>query len=161
MSTRTMRTCPYRSIVPIDVNDRKERTMAERIDEAKVREEVERFLPALLEKSEDELRAEVGQLAIGQDLLNPETTTTFEALVEAGDQVVERRTVRDIVCDPANQEKIDEYLTVDNVKGLVMILLGALRIELALTVSAIALAVLLLRIGLHEYCRTATGQGTP
>lgn len=128
--------------------------MANTVDEAKVREEVERSLPALLEKSEEELKAEVGQLAIGDQLLDPDRPITLEALTEAGDGVVRRRPIREVVCDPENLKKIDETLTVPNVTSLVLLLMGLLNIAGTPVLGIMALAVLLLRIGLHEYCRT-------
>lgn len=129
--------------------------MTDRMDEAQVREEVERLLPALRDRSEDELRVEVGGLALGNEVLNPTTTVGRVQLLEAGERVAKPRPVREIVCDPENRKAISETLTIPNVSSLVLLLLGVFNVTVV-AVGIVALAILLIKIGLQEYCRTTT-----
>jgi hypothetical protein len=126
--------------------------MAE-VNEAAVRAEVERILPALREKSEDDLRAEVGQLVLGNEVMNPEREVTEEQLVEAGEDLVQREDIRALICKAENRERLTETLSAENIAAFVSLLLSVLRIKVKVPVTAIAaLAVLLLKIGLNEYC---------
>lgn len=126
------------------------------VNEAKIRAEVESILPALREKSEDELRAEVGQLVLGKEVTNPEKEVTEEQLVEAGEDVVQRDAIREVICKAENRERITKVLSVENIVVFVVLLLRVLRIKVKVPTTAIAaLAVLLIKMGLDEYCETA------
>ena len=117
-------------------------------DEA--RRKVEVLMPIMNEMSEGELRAEVGGLAMGERALDPETDASLSAMSSAADNILRR--VRGIVCDPENRKSIGDTLTIANVSSIVALLAAVLNMG-ALPIGLIALAVLILRMGLNQYCR--------
>ena len=124
---------------------------AQGITEDTVQVAVERNLPYFEAMSDDDLRAVVGQAEIGQQMLGIQATTR-EQLIEAGDRAARRRNIHDVICDAKNRELIEEFITVKNVTAIVALALTAVGISIFIAPIVIGIAVLVLRIGLNEYC---------
>src|SRR5919107_379324 len=107
--------------------------------EGEARSKVELLMPIMNEMSEEELRTEVGVLAMGERALDPQTDASLATMSSAADDILRR--VRDIVCDPENRQHISDTLSIANVSSIVALLAGVLGIS-ALPVGLVALAVL-------------------
>lgn len=123
------------------------------VDVAAVERAVDRYYPILEGFSEEELRAAVGEMARGPELLDPDTVVRANDLEAEGFNLFRGRTVRDIICDTKNREDIEDALKPDTVKALLVGLLAVLGTSFVVGVGLVALVVLILRIGLNEYCR--------
>ncbi len=129
----------------------------QQISEQAVQAAVDENLPYFVDKSEDYLRAVVGQAEVDPPLLAIQATS-HEMLVAAGDNASRRRSIRDRVCDAKNRDLIDDFISVPNVTALVGLLLVVLSVNVAPII--IALAVLILKIGLNEYCEGLSEEET-
>ena len=87
--------------------------------------------------------------------MDPNAAVSFMQLAEAGERVAERKSVREVVCDPENRKAINETLTIPNVSSLVLLLLGVFNVTVV-AVGIVALAILLIKVGLQEYCKAGT-----
>src|SRR5919107_5938223 len=110
--------------------------------EGEARSKVELLMPIMNEMSDEELRAEVGVLAMGERALDPQTDASLATMSSAADDILRR--VRDVVCD--NRQNISDTLSVSNVASIVALLAGVFGIS-ALPIGLVALAVLILRMG--------------
>jgi hypothetical protein len=118
-----------------------------------IRQEVVRQLPGLESKSVEELQQLVGQIPMAADLFRPRATITAKSLSAAGKAFVAKDKVKEFVCDPDNRKLIDDSLNAGNVGALVALLLQAFNIAGVVPLAIIALAVLLLKMGLNTYCK--------
>lgn len=120
-----------------------------------IRAQVKRNLPAVLKKSDEELLADIGQIALSQTLFDAQNKITVNTLTKAGSDYVRKASfsakVKSVVCN--NKDIIGEKLTVTNVAALVSVLLPAFGIAGIVPVAVLSLAVFIIRIGLNEYCR--------
>jgi len=111
---------------------------------------VDENLPYFEDKSAEYLQAVVGQAEIGS--LLTEEDTSREQLVAAGLIAFRRWQIRDVVCEAKNRKLIEEFITTANVTSLTALLLTTLGIGWIVAPIIIALAVLILKIGLNQYC---------
>jgi hypothetical protein len=118
-----------------------------------IREEVERQLPGLMSKSIQELQAEVGLIPMAAEVFRPTAAVNARALASAGKAFISKDKVKAFVCEPDNRKLVDDSLNAGNVGALVALLLQAFNIAGVVPLAIIALAVLLLRMGLNTYCR--------
>ena len=124
----------------------------------RVRKEVERELPVYSQLSEDELLAKVGEIPASASgaLYKQENYFDFPDLRALGAAFLKDR-VRPIVCDPDNQKAIGDALSKENVTALVTLLLPIFGLGLA-TGAVVAISVLVLKIGMREFCKDFTVQ---
>lgn len=120
-----------------------------------IRAQVKRSLPATLKKSDEELLADIGQIALSPQLFDAQKKITVKALTKAGDDYVRKAglgaKVKTVVCD--NKDIIGGEVTVSNVSALISILLPVFGIAGAVPGAVLSLAVFIIRIGLNEYCK--------
>ena len=119
----------------------------------KYRPDVEKYLPYIQHREEDELREEVGKLPIAQEFA-AEVGRPDLGGAEAGILVETNARVRAVVCSSKNRELLSDAIDTGNVSMLVGMLLPALGLPgINISLGVIALAVLILKLGLNRYCQ--------
>lgn len=113
--------------------------------------QVERNLSTFRDLDEEDLLADVGQLAL-QDIRYA-APLSRAGLVALGRLLVSTdQRIREVVC--SNKELISVAIDTANVSALVALLAPTLGFPpTAVPAAVVALAVWLLRIGLNQYCR--------
>jgi hypothetical protein len=119
----------------------------------RVYQEVERQLPTVLKMSDAELKARAGQIPLSGKLYDGHVAFKEEDLVAAGDTFLAKDSgVREVVC--TNKDEIKDTLDATNVSALVTLLLPVFGLPpLAIPLAVISLAVLIIKIGVNEYCK--------
>jgi hypothetical protein len=130
--------------------------MTEPTESASLQEQVDRLLPVLQAMTVDELEAYVGEIPLGSRLYDANERLKLPDIRAAGRRFLQtNQRLRQVVCEARNKKLISDQLTTGNVTTIVNALLPVFGIAAGavLPLSIVALAVLLLKIGLNVYCR--------
>jgi hypothetical protein len=76
-----------------------------------------------------------------------------ESLAQFGDRFLRRNRLREAICSAYARKQIDDALTPQNVLALATLLLGLLGVAAAVPTVAVTLAILVIRIGLDDFCK--------
>jgi hypothetical protein len=135
--------------------------MAEQVDHAAIQREVERVLPALQESSTEELFSVIGSLPLEPDHEDDLAALGLDDLYKTRISVrgvgerfaLYSSKVQGVVC--RNKDAFGSLIDASNVTALVALLLPTLGFAATAVPPAavIALAVVILRVGLNEYCK--------
>ncbi len=143
--------------------------VSDELDYDVVQKEVERVLPAFMESTTEELLSVVGSLTLDADHQDDlaalgvgDLRTARVSLPGIGERfALYNEKVKGVVC--RNKDEFSSLIDIRNVAAMVTLLLPVLGVAPAAAppVAAIALAVVILRVGLNEYCRTVTDEAKP
>ncbi|HEU0144897.1 MAG TPA: hypothetical protein VFQ47_08925 [Nitrososphaera sp.] len=127
--------------------------------ESELEKEIERSLPHLRKKSEEALLAELGEKRLEAKGQSTEGMGRAE-LFETGESFFDRYRdkIRDVICDAYAKEKISEMITAENVLAIATLLITLVGISAAFPPVIVAMAVLILKIGLNDLCKGDTPQ---
>lgn len=127
----------------------------------KYRPEVEKYLPYLEHRTLDELREEVGKLPVAKELAAEAGHPHLEG-AEAGFLLENHARLRAVICNSDNRKLISDLIDAGNVSAVIALLGPVLGIPGAgIPLGIIALAILLLKLGLNEYCAGFTQENRP
>lgn len=116
-----------------------------------IQEQVECDLPTLLARSEEDLLADVGNMALvldGEVFFFPPPR---QELIDRGRALSQN--VRHVICDAANKDLITTSLDAANLTNVIVLLAPVLGFpSTAIPVGVISLVVFIMKIGLNRYC---------